>query len=135
VGKGNATGMMVPNGWYPGYANAASQQMVQEYVAKYGGSPSDINADVAEAYAVGQVAAAAVNATKGTANKAIISYLHGGATISTVQGQVKFDSEGKNSTAAAFIFQWQKDATYKQVLPVGTTGAVTIINPKPNWTK
>ena len=68
VGKGNATGMMVPNGWYPGYANPASQKMVQEYVAKYGGSPSDINADVAEAYSVGQVAAQAVTATKGTDN-------------------------------------------------------------------
>src|SRR5579863_6125576 len=41
VGKGNATGMMVPNGWYPGYANPESQAMVNEYVAKYGGSPSD----------------------------------------------------------------------------------------------
>ena len=55
VGKPNATGMMVPNGWYPGYANPASQAMVQAYVAKYGGSPSDVNADVAEAYSVGQV--------------------------------------------------------------------------------
>ena len=135
VGKGNATGMMVPNGWYPGYANPASQQMVQEYVAKYGGSPSDVNADVAEGYAVGQVAAAAVNATKGTDNKAIISYLHSGVTIDTVQGPVKFDSLGRNAAAAAFVFQWQKDTTYKQVLPLGTTGSVPIINPKPNWTK
>ena len=134
VGKGNATGMMVPNGWYPGYANPASQQMVQEYVAKYGGSPSDVNADVAEGYSVGQVAAAAVNATKGTDNKAIISYLHSGVTISTVQGPVKFDSLGRNAAAAAFVFQWQKDTTYKQVLPLGTTGSVPIINPKPNWT-
>lgn len=135
VGKGNATGMMVPNGWYPGYANPASQQMVQEYVAKYGGNPSDVNADVAEGYAVGQVATAAVNATKGTDNKAIISYLHSGVTIDTVQGPVKFDSLGRNAAAAAFVFQWQKDTTYKQVLPLGTTGSVPIINPKPNWTK
>ena len=68
VGKGNATGMMVPNGWYPGYANPASQKMVNEYVAKYGGSPSDVNADVAEAYSVGQVMAQAVTGTKGTDN-------------------------------------------------------------------
>ncbi len=134
VGKGNATGMMVPNGWYPGYANPASQQMVQQYVAKYGGNPSDVNADVAEAYAVGQVAAAAVTATKGTDNKAITSYLHSGVTISTVQGPVKFDAEGRNAAAAAFVFQWQKDTTYKQVLPLGTAGSVPIINPKPNWT-
>lgn len=135
VGKGNATGMMVPNGWYPGYANPASQAMVQAYVTKYGGSPSDINADVAEGYAVGQVMAAAVTATKGLENAKIISYLHSGVTLSTVQGSVKFDSQGKNGAAAAFVFQWQKDATYKQVLPLGSTGSVAIINPKPNWTK
>jgi branched-chain amino acid transport system substrate-binding protein len=133
VGKGNAAGMMVPNGWYPGFANAASQAMVQEYVAKYGGSPSDVNADVAEGYSVGQVMAAAVTATKGTDNKAIISYLHNGTTLSTVQGSVKFDSQGKNGAAAAFVFQWQKDTTFKQVLPVGSAGSVAILATKPNW--
>jgi branched-chain amino acid transport system substrate-binding protein len=135
VGKGNATGMMVPNGWYPGYANPASQKMVQDYLAKYGGSPSDINADVAEGYAVGQVAAQAVIATKGTDNPKIISYLHSGVTLTSVQGPVRFDNFGKNSSAAAFTFQWQQQGTaYKQVLPVSTAGSVAIINPKPNWT-
>ena len=135
VGKSNATGMMVPNGWYPGYANAASQKMVQEYVAKYGGSPSDINADVAEGYAVGQVMAQAVIATKGTDNPKIISYLHSGVTLTSVQGPVRFDNFGKNSSAAAFTFQWQQQGTaYKQILPVSTAGSVSVINPKPNWT-
>src|SRR5581483_10108131 len=86
VGKANAAGLMVPNGWYPGFANPASQAMVQEHVAKYGGSASDIDADVAEVYAVGQVTAAAVTETEGTGNKAIISYLHSGVALSTVQG-------------------------------------------------
>jgi branched-chain amino acid transport system substrate-binding protein len=135
VGKSNATGMMVPNGWYPGYANPASQKMVQDYVAKYGGSPSDINADVAEGYAVGQVAAQAVIATKGTDNPKIISYLHSGVTLTSVQGPVRFDNFGKNSSAAAFTFQWQQQGTaYKQILPVSTAGSVPVINPKPNWT-
>ena len=135
VGKGNATGMMVPNGWYPGYANPASQKMVNEYVAKYGGSPSDVNADVAEAYSVGQVMAQAVTGTKGTDNPKIISYLHSGVTISTVQGPVRFDNSGRNSSAAAFTFQWQQQGTaFKQVLPVSAAGSVAIINPKPNWT-
>ena len=135
VGKGNATGMMVPNGWYPGYANPASQKMVNEYVAKYGGSPSDVNADVAEAYSVGQVMAQAVTGTKGTDNPKIISYLHSGVTISTVQGPVRFDNSGRNSSAAAFTFQWQQQGTaFKQVLPVSAAGSVSIINPKPNWT-
>jgi len=135
VGKGNATGMMVPNGWYPGYPNPESQAMVTEYVAKYGGSPSDINADVAEAYSVGQVMAQAVKATGGTDNAKIITYLHSGVTLSTVQGPVRFDNMGKNASAAAFTFQWQKEGTaYSQVLPVSAAGTVPIINPKPNWT-
>ena len=135
VGKGNATGMMVPNGWYPGYPNPASQKMVNEYVAKYGGSPSDVNADVAEAYSVGQVMAQAVTGTKGTDNAKIITYLHSGVTLSTVQGPVRFDNSGQNSSAAAFTFQWQQQGTaYKQVLPVSASGSVAIINPKPNWT-
>jgi branched-chain amino acid transport system substrate-binding protein len=134
VGKANATGMMVPNGWYPGYSNPESQAMVNEYVAKYGGSPSDINADVAEAYSVGQVMAQAVTATGGTDNTKIISYLHSGVTLNTVQGPVKFDELGKNSSAAAFTFQWQSGGTaFNQVLPTSASGSVAIINPKPNW--
>jgi len=134
VGKANATGMMVPNGWYPGYSNPESQNMVNEYVAKYGGTPSDINADVAEAYSVGQVMAQAVTATGGTDNAKIISYLHSGVTLNTVQGPVKFDELGKNSSAAAFTFQWQSSGTaFNQVLPTSASGSVPIINPKPNW--
>jgi branched-chain amino acid transport system substrate-binding protein len=135
VGKGNATGMMVPDGWYPGYKNAASQALVNEYVAKYGGSPSDVNADVAEAYSVGQVMDYAVVATGGTNNAKIITYLHSGVTLSTVQGPVTFNSLGENTAAVAFVFQWQSDGTaFNQVLPTSASGSAPIINPKPNWT-
>ena len=131
-GPSNAEGVMVPNGWYPGYANAASQKMVQEYVAKYGGSPSDVNADVAEAYSVGQIVAQAVAATHSLDNAKIIAYLHSPVTLSSVQGPVKFDSLGENGAAAAFAFQWQK-ANLVQVLPIGVTGSKPAEYPKPNW--
>ena len=123
---------MYPNGWYPGYANAASQQMVNEYVAKYGGTPSDVNADVAEAYSVGQIIAQAVAATHGFDNSKIIAYLHSPVTLNSVQGPVKFDSLGENGAAAAFVFQWQK-GNQVQVLPVGSSGSKPIEYPKPNW--
>ena len=132
VGVANANGMMVPNGWYPGYPNAASMKMVNEYVAKYGGTPSDVNADVAEAYSVGEVAAQAVKAVGGPNNSKIISYLHSGVTLTSVQGPVMFNSLGQNVKAIAFIFQWQ-NGKYVQVLPLGAAGSVAIINPKPHW--
>jgi branched-chain amino acid transport system substrate-binding protein len=133
VGSGNANGMLVGNGWYPGFANTASQAMVAEYVKTYGGSASDVNADVAEAYSVGQVTALAVEHTGSTKGSKIDSYLHSGVTLNTVQGPVQFDSLGRNTKALAFIFQWQ-NGKYVQVLPLHATASVPILNPKPNWT-
>jgi branched-chain amino acid transport system substrate-binding protein len=133
VGKGNAIGMMVPDGWYPGYDLASSKALVSEYVAKYGGTPSDVNADIAEAYSVGQVMEQAVVATGGTDNSKIISYLHSGVTLNSVQGPVKFDSLGENGASAAFVFQWQTGDVFNQVLPVGAPGSVPIIATKPAW--
>ncbi|HEY2508238.1 MAG TPA: amino acid ABC transporter substrate-binding protein [Streptosporangiaceae bacterium] len=132
VGTANANGVMVPDAWYPGYPNATSQAMVREYVAKYGGNASGVNADVAEAYAVGEVTAEAVKATGGTDGKKIIAYLHSGVTLSSVQGPVKFNSLGENTKAIAFVFQWQ-NGKFVQILPVGATGSVPVLYPKPNW--
>ncbi len=135
VGAGNAAGMMVPNGWYPGYANSASQKMVAEYVAQYGGNASSVNADVAEAYSVGQVMEQAIVATGGVDNSKIIQYLHSPVTLTSVQGPVKFDSLGENAAAASFIFQWQKSGTqFVQVLPASASGSVPILATKPAWT-
>ena len=133
VGTGNANGMMVPNAWYGGSPNPQSQKMVAEYVAKYGGTPSDVNADVAEAYSVGQVAEQAIIATGGTDNSKIIAYLHSGVTLNSVQGPVKFDTLGRNGAATTFIFQWQK-GKFVPILPVGTAGSSAVLTPKPAWT-
>jgi branched-chain amino acid transport system substrate-binding protein len=133
VGSGNENGIFVPNGWYPGFKKADSQQMVKEYVAKYGGTPSDVNADVAEAYSVGQVTAQAVQATKGFDQQKIISYLHSGVTLDSVQGPVKFDALGENTAATTLTFQWQ-NGTLVQSLPTSTAGSTAPQFPKPNWT-
>jgi branched-chain amino acid transport system substrate-binding protein len=133
VGTGNADGVMVPNGWYPGYRNAASKQMVTEYVAQYGGTADGVNADVAEAYSVGQIVAQAVKATGGTDNAKIIAYLHSGVTLNSVQGPVRFDALGENGAAAAFVFQWQ-NGEFDQVLPDNAQGSQQILDPKPPWT-
>ena len=134
-GPTNATGTMVPNGWYPGFQNPLSQAFVKNYNATYGGTPADINADAAEAYSVGETLAAAVNATKSLSNAKVISYLHSGVTVQTVQGPAKFNAIGENVVAAHFIFQWQTGAKFVQVLPTNATGSVAIVNPKPAWGK
>jgi branched-chain amino acid transport system substrate-binding protein len=133
IGAKNAPGIMVPDGWYGGIKNPLSEAMVKAYIAKYGGTASDINADVAEAYSVGEVAALAATATKSLDNSKIISYLHSGVTLQTVQGPAKFSKDGENIVAQKFIFQWQNGSKFVQVLPKDATGSVPIVNPKPNW--
>ena len=134
VGAGNADGMMVPNSWFGGSKNAASQKMVAEYIKKYGGTAAGVNADVAEAYSVGQVMAQAVTATKGFNNSKIISYLHSGVSLNSVQGAVKFNGLGENLAQTAYTFQWQ-GAKFVEVNPVSDKGSSKILFPKPAWGK
>ncbi len=132
VGVANADGMMVPDAWYPGYPSAQSQAMVKAYVAKYGGTASDVNADVAEAYSVGQVTEQAVEGTHSFEGSKLIAYLHSGKIFTSVQGPVQFNHLGENVKAIAFIFQWQ-DGKFVQVLPANAKGSVKILYPKPHW--
>jgi branched-chain amino acid transport system substrate-binding protein len=128
----NAEAIMVPDGWYGGVQNALSHVMVEDYIAKFGGTSSDINADVAEAYSAGEALADAVKAKKSVSNTKIITYLHSGVVLQTVQGPVQFAQDGENKLGAkqAFIFQWQ-NGQFVPVLP-GGTGA-TIEKLKPTW--
>jgi branched-chain amino acid transport system substrate-binding protein len=132
VGAGNENGIFVPNGWFGGFKKADSQKMVQEYIAKYGGTPSGVNADVAEAYSVGQALTQAVNATHGFDQQKIINYLHSGVTLNSVQGPVKFDSLGENLAQKTLTFQWQNSALV-QSIPTALPASHSPQYPKPNW--
>jgi branched-chain amino acid transport system substrate-binding protein len=134
VGTGNADGIMVPNGWFGAYPNALSHLMVQDYIAKYGGTASDINADVAESYSAGEVIAAGVTGANSLDQQSIIDWLHQN-TVQTVVGAVKFGKDGQNLYAqpSAFIFQWQGGGRFVQVLPK-TLGSKPLILVKPAWT-
>ncbi len=136
VGAKNADGIMVPNSWYGQSSNPLSQKMVAEYIKQYGGTAAGVNADIAEAYSVGETMAAAVKATGGFNNAKIISYLHSGVTIPTVQGGVKFNSVGENLAQTAYTFQWQKGGTtFVQVNPVSDKNSVAVELPKNAWGK
>ncbi|HVC13662.1 MAG TPA: amino acid ABC transporter substrate-binding protein [Acidimicrobiales bacterium] len=136
VGTANAIGVMVEGGWYPGFASKSSHALVQRYVKKYGGTASGVNADVAEAFSVGEVLTQAVKATHGFTNQKIIHYLHSNKTFSSVQGPVKFDKAGENVKGLNFAFQWLTKTgtpTFAQVLPTTAKGSVTPLYPKPSW--
>jgi ABC-type branched-subunit amino acid transport system substrate-binding protein len=139
IGIGNADGIMVPNTWYGGFPNALSHVMVQEYIAKYGGTASEINGDVAEAYSAGQVMANAVGSV-GLSQAKIIAFLHSrGTQVNTVQGlaqwgkYVKGKPAGQNLKASSFVFQWQGNARFVQVLSLQGNPSAHIVVLKPQW--
>ena len=109
-----------------------SKAMVAAYIKQYGGTPSDINADVAEAFSVGEVTAQAVEATKSLDGSKLINYLHSNVTLQSVQGPVHFDSLGENVSATIFVFQWVH-GTFEQVLPLGDPGSAKVQFPKAAW--
>nr|HET6904241.1 amino acid ABC transporter substrate-binding protein [Ktedonobacteraceae bacterium] len=130
-GASAAEGIMYPNGWYPKLTTYQNAQMVQDFIAKYGGTADAISADTAEAYAVGQVLYQAVNKIHSIDNTKIIAELHSGDTFQSTQGNVKFNDVGENVDGAAFIFQWQKGSV---ALVYPTDQATTSPEfPKPNW--
>ncbi len=112
-------GIFVPNGWYPQADNFQNAQMVSAYLAKYGGTEDQINADIAEAYSVGQVIQQAVTKTQSLDNAKLIAEISSGDVFNTVQGTAKFDKvtapdAGQNLQAIAYLFQWQGG----QLIPV-----------------
>ena len=106
-GANDAEGIFVPNGgWFPTVDNYQNSQFVSDYLAKYGGSTGDISADTVEAYSVGQVLEQAVDKIHSIDNSKLIAELETD-TFNTLQGPVKFGTDGENSVAVAFLFQWQ----------------------------
>ncbi|HEU0002923.1 MAG TPA: amino acid ABC transporter substrate-binding protein, partial [Ktedonobacteraceae bacterium] len=97
IGGANvAEGIMYPNGWYPQLTTYQNSQMVQDFIAANGGTATDISADVAEAYSVGQVLYQAANKIHSIDNTKLIAELHSGDTFKSVQGDVKFNDKGEN---------------------------------------
>ena len=126
-GVKNTEGAFVPNGWYQQADNFQNAQMVNDYVAQYGGTADQINADVAEAYSVGQVLEQAVNKIQSINNAKLIALFHSSEVFNTVQGSAQFDGKGRNMLAIAYLFQWQAG----QFLPVYPSSAA-VVNPKLN---
>ena len=106
-GVAGTEGIFVPNGWYPESNTFQNAQMVNDYIAQYGGTIDAINGDVAEAYSVGQVLQQAATKIHSINNAALMNDLHSGSTFATVQGSVQFDPTGQNTLAQAYLFQWQ----------------------------
>ncbi len=131
IGMPSTEGIFVPNGgWWPAIKTYQNDQFVHDYVAKYGGTPDAISSDTVQAYATGQVLEQAVNKIHSINNAALMQELRKD-TFNSLQGPVRFQADGQNSAAVAYLFQWQKG----QLIPVypSNQAAANPLFPKPAW--
>lgn len=132
IGAANTEAVMVPNTWYPDSTFFQNSDMVAQYLKMFGGTKDAISADVAEAFAAGQVLMQAVTHNNSLSNSELQTYLHSGATLQSVQGPVTFGADGQNIGATPYIFQW-RHGTFVPVLPTGGSDIKAVEVPKPAW--
>jgi branched-chain amino acid transport system substrate-binding protein len=130
-GAKDAEGIFVPNdGWYPGANTYQNSQFTSAYLAKYGGSTSDISSDTVQAYSTGQILEQAINRSHSFDNAKLIHELHSDS-FNSLQGPLEFTSDGENKVGVAYLFQWQQG----QLIPVypSDQAQVNPEYPKANW--
>jgi branched-chain amino acid transport system substrate-binding protein len=126
-----AEGIFVPNGgWFPGLSTFQNTQFQQQYIAKFGGTADGITGDAVQAYSVLQVLKQAIDIAHSIDNTKLTQVLRSN-TFQSVQGPVKFNSDGENTLAAAYLFQWQNGNLAPVYPPTNAQG--TPEYPKPNW--
>ncbi len=108
VGANNAEGVFAPNaGWYAGDVSYQSDEFTQAYLAKYGGSLQDISSTTAKAFGATQILEQAVDQANALDDPTLTQVLHAG-TFNTIQGPVRFDTDGANTIGVPNLFQWRQ---------------------------
>jgi branched-chain amino acid transport system substrate-binding protein len=126
-GTGPANGMFYAVSWSPDTNYPLNQEFVQQYQAKFGGTPEE---DAADAFAAAQVLQAAVEAVGSLDQDRISEWLHNNK-VQTILGPLSWDETG--APQQAFILaQWQGTQS-KVVLPREVANTDTIIFPKTSW--
>lgn len=128
---GKATeGIFASISWFPEAKEHQNAEFVAKYVEKFGGKPSDIPEDAANAFTVGQILQQATENIKSIDNAKLIDEIHK-ATFQTVVGPLSFDEVGAPK-GSFMLLQWQGDK-FVIVGPEGRTQVKALPPPKPEW--
>lgn len=131
-GVTHAEGILIPNnGWWPDVKTFQNNYFVPAFIKKFGGDSSGIGSDAVQAFSIGQTLEQAVNTTKTLDNAKLQAYMHTAVVFQTLQGPVKFGSDGQNLLALAYLFQWQSG----NLIPVypAAQASANLEYPKANW--
>src|SRR2546423_592142 len=127
-----AEGTITSLDWLQESTVPGNKEFVDAYLKMFPNKDNVVPAEAAEAYAAGEVLAAAIKATGGVDNSKIISWLHGNK-VQSVEGNFGWDSAGRPQGGTFNLIQWQS-GHLNIVWPsdVATNGSKPTI-PKPSW--
>ena len=91
-----------------------------------------VPAEAAEAYAAGEVLAAAIKATGGVDNDKIISWLHANK-VQSIEGNFGWDAAGRPQGGTFDMIQWQNGKLVVAYPADVATNGTKPTNPKPSW--
>lgn len=130
VGMANTDGIYTANDWSPLAKRPGNAAFIAAYLARYGGTASQIDSTSAEAYACGQLIAEVAAKTGKIDNATIISALHSG-TWDTVEGPLSWNADGATNGHSSLLMQWINH----DLVPVfpARDAAHAPENPKPAW--
>ncbi|HEY6284454.1 MAG TPA: amino acid ABC transporter substrate-binding protein [Ktedonobacteraceae bacterium] len=130
-GANKAEGLLIANdGWDPTLKTYQNDVFVSGFVKKFGGGAGDIGSDSVQAFSVGQVLYQAVNQAQSLDNGKVINVLRS-TNFQTLQGPVKFASDGENTLAIPYLFQWQNGQLI--VVYPQSQAQANVEYPKPPW--
>jgi len=118
--------------WLQESSVPGNKEFVDTYLQMFPNKDNVVPAEAAEAYAAGEVLAAAIKATGGVDNAKIISWLHANK-VQSVEGKFGWDAAGRPQGGSFDLIQWQNGhLNIVWPLDVATNGTKPTI-PKPTW--
>ena len=127
-----AEGTMTSLDWLQESAVPGNKEFVAAYLKLFPNKDNVVPAEAAEAYAAGEVLAAAIKATGGVDNAKLITWLHANK-VQSVEGNFGWDAAGRPQGGTFDMIQWQNGKlVVAYPADVATNGTKPTI-PKPTW--
>jgi branched-chain amino acid transport system substrate-binding protein len=129
---GKAEGTITSLDWLQESTVPGNKEFVDAYLKMFPNKDNVVPAEAAEAYAAGEVLAAAIKATGGVDNAKLISWLHANK-VQSIEGNFGWDAAGRPLGGTFDMIQWQSGhLVIAWPADVATNGTKPTI-PKPNW--
>jgi branched-chain amino acid transport system substrate-binding protein len=127
-----AEGTMTSLDWLQESIVPGNKEFVDNYLKLFPNKDNVVPAEAAEAYAAGEVLAAAIKATGGTDNAKLITWLHANK-VQSVEGNFGWDAAGRPQGGSFDMIQWQNGKLVIAWPANVATNGTKPTNPKPNW--